>query len=553
MAPEKPGQSLGRRSYCPDQSGCEPEMTTPNSGSPVAVNKWLVTIAVMAGTFMEIVDTTVVNVALPQIAGSLAASVDETTWILTAYLVSNAIILPITGWLSALFGRKRFLILCMALFTVSSMLCGMATSLGMLIIFRIIQGVGGGALQPISQAILLETFPVQERGMAMAIWGIGVIIAPIVGPVMGGWVTDNLTWRWAFYINLPVGLLSLILTWLFIFDPDYIRRQRAGSIDYWGLGFLIVGLGALQVVLDKGEREDWFSSAFITQLAIIAVVALGVLIYHELKTRHPVVDLRLFKERNYAAGVTIMFFFGFVLYGSIMLLPLFLQTLMGYDATLAGWALAFGGIGSLLIMPVVGRLTMVMDSRKIVFVGLLINAYAVYLMSGYTTGIDFYHAWWPRFVQGFGLGATFVSLTTLTMSRIPQEKMGNAAGIFNLSRNLGGSFGIATATTLLARRSQFHQSRLVEHLTPLSQPFNDWQQRLSQVLPDLGTDWQWWNTPEAMAGLYQEVLRQAKMLAFCDDYWFFTIVFLCLLPLVFLMRRGPKPAVAEEPGIEPLP
>ena len=430
-------------------------MTIPNSGSPVAVNKWLVTIAVMAGTFMEIVDTTVVNVALPHIAGSLAASVDETTWILTAYLVSNAIILPITGWLSVLFGRKRFLILCITLFTVSSMLCGMATSLGMLIIFRIIQGVGGGALQPISQAILLETFPVAERGMAMAIWGIGVIIAPIVGPVMGGWVTDNLTWRWAFYINLPIGLLSLILTWLFIFDPDYLRRQRAGSIDYWGLGLLIVGLGALQVVLDKGERDDWFSSAFITRLAIIAVVGLGVLIYHELKTRHPVVELRLFKERNYAAGVTIMFFFGFVLYGTILLLPLFLQTLMGYDATLAGWALAFGGIGSLMIMPVVGRLTMVMDSRKIVFVGLLINAYAVYLMSGYTTTIDFYHAWWPRFVQGFGLGATFVSLTTLTMSRISQEKMGNATGIFNLMRNLGGSFGIATATTLLARRSQF--------------------------------------------------------------------------------------------------
>ena len=258
------------------------------------------------------------------------------------------------------------------------------------------------------------------------------------------------------------------------------------------------------------------------------------------------VDLRLFKERNYAAGVTIMFFFGFVLYGSIMLLPLFLQTLMGYDATLAGWALAFGGIGSLMIMPVVGRLTMVMDSRKIVFVGLLINAYAVYLMSGYTTSIDYYHAWWPRFVQGFGLGATFVSLTTLTMSRISQEKMGNATGIFNLMRNLGGSFGIATATTLLARRSQFHQGRLVEHLTPLSQPFDDWQQRLSQALPDLGANWQWWNAPQAMAGLYQEVLRQAKMLAFCDDYWFFTIVFLCLLPLVFLMRHSPKPAVAPE-------
>jgi MFS transporter, DHA2 family, multidrug resistance protein len=520
-------------------------MSLNDPTGPKEVNKWLITIAVMAGTFMEIVDTTVVNVALPHIAGSLASSEDETTWILTAYLVSNAVILPITGWLSALFGRKRFLMLCLILFTVSSMLCGMATSLGMLIVFRIIQGVGGGALQPISQAILLETFPVQERGMAMALWGIGVIIAPIVGPVMGGWVTDNLTWRWAFYINFPIGLISLLLTMLFIFDPAYIRKQRAGTIDYWGLGLLVVGLGALQVVLDKGEREDWFSSDFITRLAIIAAVGLIILIYRELKIKEPVVDLRLFKERNYASGVTIMFFFGFVLYGSIMLLPLYLQTLMGYDATLAGWAPAFGGIGSLMIMPVVGRLSTVMDSRILVFIGLLINAFAVYLMSLYNTQIDFATAWWPRFIQGFGLGATFVSLTTLTMSRISQEKMGNATGIFNLMRNLGGSFGIATATTLLARRGQFHQSRLVEYLTPFSQPFIEWQHRMAQAFPDLGSNWQLWKAPQALAALYQEVQGQARMLAFGDDYWFFTIVFLCLLPLVFLMRRSPPP---EEPG-----
>ncbi|HZE21729.1 MAG TPA: DHA2 family efflux MFS transporter permease subunit, partial [Desulfobaccales bacterium] len=371
----------------------------------------------------------------------------------------------------------------------------------------------------------------------------------IVGPVMGGWVTDNLTWRWAFYINLPIGILSLLLTLLFVFDPDYIRKQRAGSIDYWGLGLLIVGLGALQIVLDKGQQDDWFSSAFITRLTIIAVVALVILIWHELKTKHPVVDLRLFKERNYASGTTIMFFFGYVLYGSIMLLPLFLQTLMGYDATLAGYALAFGGIGSLMIMPVVGRLTMVMDSRKIVFVGLVLNAYAVYLMSGYTTTINFFHAWFPRFVQGFGLGSTFVALTTLTMSRVSQEKMGNATGIFNLMRNLGGSFGIAPATTLLARRSQFHQTRLVERLTPLNHPFDQWQHQLSQLIPSLGPNWDWWSAPQAMATLYQEVQRQAKMLAFSDDYWFFTIVFLCLLPLVFLMRHSPKPEGEEPPAL----
>ena len=514
-------------------------MKSPTPSGPPPVNKWLITIAVMAGTFMEIIDTTVVNVALPQMAGSLAAGVDEATWVLTSYLVSNAIVLPITGWLSALFGRKRFLMICLGLFTFTSMLCGSAPTLGTLIFFRIFQGIGGGALQPISQAILLETFPVRERGMAMAIWGIGVVIAPIIGPVLGGWITDNLSWRWAFYINLPVGLVSLAMTWLFIFDPDYIKGQRAGRIDYWGLVLLVFCLGALQVVLDKGEREDWFSSAFIVRLALISVVSLGLLIYRELKIEHPVVDLRLFKERNYAAGVTIMFFFGFVLYGSIMLLPLYLQTLMGYDATLAGMSLALGGVGSLIIMPIVGRLTTVVDGRWLVGLGLLINGVAVYLMSLFNTQVDFATATWPRFIQGFGLGMTFVSLTTLTMSRISQEKMGNATGIFNLMRNLGGSFGIATATTLLARRLQFHQSRLVEGLTPLSQPFNEWMGRVGELMPGLGPDWQLWDSPLPLAALYREVQRQAQMLAFCDDYWFFTVVFILLLPMVLLMRRLP--------------
>ncbi|OGP69844.1 MAG: EmrB/QacA family drug resistance transporter [Deltaproteobacteria bacterium RBG_13_60_28] len=521
-------------------------MNNQAANGPPKVNKWLITIAVMAGTFMEIVDTTVVNVALPHMAGSLSAGVDEATWVLTSYLVSNAIVLPITGWLSAWFGRKRFLMLCLALFTFSSMLCGSAPTLGTLIFFRIFQGVGGGALQPISQAILLETFPVRERGMAMAIWGLGVVIAPIVGPMLGGWITDNLSWRWAFYINLPIGLISLLMTALFIFDPEYIRKQRAGAIDYWGLGLLIVALGALQVVLDKGEREDWFSSAFIVRLAVISVVALALLIYREMKTEHPVVDLRLFKERNYAAGTTIMFFFGFVLYGSIMLLPLFLQTLMGYDATLAGTSLAWGGVGSLMIMPVVGRLTTVVDSRWLVGIGLVINAVAVYLMSIFNTQIDFATATWPRFIQGFGLGTTFVSLTTLTMSRISQEKMGDATGMFNLMRNLGGSFGIAAATTLLARRGQFHQSHLVERLTPLFQPFNEWMERSGNLLPGLGPDWNLWDSSLPLAALYQEVQRQAQMLAFCDDYWFFTIVFIALLPLVLLMRRLPRAAVGGE-------
>ncbi|MDO9533082.1 MAG: DHA2 family efflux MFS transporter permease subunit [Deltaproteobacteria bacterium] len=512
----------------------------PPSNSP-QVNKWLITIAVMLGTFMEVVDTTVVNVALPQIAGNLSAGVDESTWVLTSYLVSNAIVLPITGWLSALFGRKRFLMLCLAVFTGSSMLCAAAPNLGMLVFFRVIQGLGGGALQPISQAILLETFPVKERGMAMAIWGIGVIIAPIVGPVMGGWLTDNLSWRWAFYINFPAGLLALALTALFIFDPPHVRAQRAGRIDYWGLGLLVVALGALQVVLDKGEREDWFSSAFIVRLTVISVVSLAWLIYWELKTKDPVVDLRLCKERNYASGITLMFFVGFVLYGSIMLLPLFLQTLMAYDATTSGWALAYGGVSMLITLPLVGRLTSVIDNRILIGVGLVINALSVYLMSLYNLQIDFATAWWPRFIQGIGVAFVFVPLTTLTMSRISQEKMGNATGIFNLMRNLGGSFGIAVASTLLSRRAQFHQGHLVEHLTPFSLPFNDWLHRAGQIFPGLGPDGSFWSAPQAMAALYGEVQRQAQMLAYCDVYWFFTLVFLAMLPLVLLMRRAARP------------
>ncbi len=513
-------------------------MTAPASTLPPdipQVNKWLVTIAVMAGTFMEIIDTTVVNVALPHMAGGLSASNDEATWVLTSYLVSNAIVLPITGWLAALFGRKRFLMLCLVLFTLSSVLCGAAPSLGSLIFFRVLQGVGGGALQPISQAILLETFPPRERGMAMAIWGIGVVIAPVVGPVLGGWITDNYSWRWIFYINLPIGILSLIMTMLFIFDPAYIREQRAGRIDYLGLGLLCVGLGALQVVLDKGEREDWFGSAFIVRLAVVSVVALALLIYHELKTREPVVDLRLFKEKTYAAGVWIMFFFGFALYGSIVLLPLYLQTLMGYDATLSGLALAPGGIGSLLVMPLVGRLTSVVDNRLLIVVGLVINGVAVYMMSAFNLQIDFWHAMLPRFIQGVGLGITFVSLTTVTMARIPQERMGNATGIFNLLRNLGGSFGIATMVTLLSRRSQFHQSRLVEHFYPGSPRLQAWADQSQGLTGALGLP-ESAASPISLAGLYQEIQRQATMLAFCDDYWVLTILFALLLALILFMK-----------------
>ena len=326
----------------------------PSAAEPYPqVNPWIVATAVMFATFMEVLDTTVVNVSLPHIAGSLSASVDEATWVLTSYLVANAIILPMTGWLANYFGRKRMLQAAVFGFTAASVLCGMAPTLPMLIFFRVIQGATGGALQPLSQAVMLEAFPPQDRGKAMAFWGLGIVVAPMLGPVIGGWLTDNYSWRWVFYINLPVGLASIVMTRLFVFDPPYIRRQ-SGGIDYWGMGLLAVGVGSLQIVLDKGQEEDWFASNWIAALGVVAVAGIAIFIIHEIRTRDPVVHLRVFKLRTYSAGVFLMTVLGFVLYGSMLLVPIFLQTLLGYPALDAGIAMAPRGLGSFLMMPVVG-------------------------------------------------------------------------------------------------------------------------------------------------------------------------------------------------------
>ena len=509
--------------------------------------KWLVALAVMGVTVMEIMDGTVVNVSVPHIAGTLAADVSQTTWIMTSYDVSSAIVMPIAAWLGTFFGRRRLLILCMLVFAGSSMLCGVAPNLQSLIIFRVLQGLGGGALQPISMAVLLETFTVKERGMAMGIWGMGVVLAPICGPLLGGWLTDNLTWRWVFYVNLPICLLSLALTLLYIHDPPYIRSQRPERIDYLGLGLLCVGMGALQVLLDKGQLEDWFSSSFICRLAAIAALALISLVYRELKTEHPIIDLRLFKDRNYADGMTITFCFSFVRSGSILLLPLFLQKLMGYDATTAGWAVAFSGIGSLFLSPVVGRMTSIVDSLVLVVVGFALNAYAVYLFGNLNTHVDFNTAWFPRLIQGFGTAATLVSLTTLTMCCIPPHKMGNATGIYNMIGNLGSGFGIAAATTFMARRPQFHQNRLVEHLTPFSLPFADWQQRLAEQFQSSGDYWDIWDCRESLNQLYIRMQDQSWMKSFCDLYWIYTLIFVALIPFALWMRREPPPSQCPIP------
>src|SRR5712671_4846532 len=417
------------------------------------VNPWIVAVAVMFATFMEVLDTTVVNVSLPHIAGSLSATIEESTWALTSYLVANAIILPLTGWLATYFGRKRLLMASVSGFTAASFLCGLAPNLQTLVFFRIIQGATGGAMQPLSQAVLLEAFPPHERGKAMGFWGLGIVVAPILGPVLGGWLTDSYSWRWVFYISIPVGIASLVMTKMYIFDPPYLR-QESRAIDYWGIGMLAVGIGALQIVLDKGQEEDWFSSRLITVLAILSAVTLIALVIHELTTDDPVVDLRIFKERSYAVGVFLMTMVGFVLYGSMVLLPVMLQTVLGYPPLQAGIAMAPRGIGSFLMMPIVGVMTGRFDARKLLSGGLFAGGITLIWLSRLNLQAGYWDIFWPQLAQGAGMALLFVPLTTVAMDAIPRERMGNATSLFNLMRNLGGSVGIAVTSTMLARNNQ---------------------------------------------------------------------------------------------------
>jgi DHA2 family multidrug resistance protein len=499
------------------------------------VNPWIIAIAVMFATFMEVLDTTVVNVSLPHIAGSLSASVDEAAWALTSYLVANAIILPMTGWLASFFGRKRILLAAVFGFTSASFLCGLAPTLKFLVICRIIQGATGGALQPLSQAVMLEAFPPQDRGKAMAFWGFGIVVAPMLGPVLGGWLTDNYSWRWVFYINLPVGLMSVIMTRLFIFDPPYIRRASRG-IDYWGIGLLTLGIGSLQVVLDKGQEEDWFESHWIAALAAVAGLALLIFVIHELRTRDPVVHLRVFKQRTYAAGVFVMTVMGFVLYGSLLLLPVFLQTLLGYPALNAGIAMAPRGLGSFLMMPVVGTVLGRFDPRKVLAIGLIGSAGTLYALSNLNLEAGYWDIFWPQFIQGACLAMLFVPLTTATMDPIPKEEMGNATSMFNLMRNVGGSVGIASATTYLARREQFHTNVLGAHVNAYSRQTQSYLNGLQSSMMAHGSSAQT-ALQRAYGALWGMVQRQAAMISFVDTFRAMGIVFLLVLPLLLVMRR----------------
>jgi DHA2 family multidrug resistance protein len=504
------------------------------------INPWIIAATVMLATFMEVLDTSVANVALPHIAGSLSASVDESTWVLTSYLVANAIILPMGGWFSMLLGRKRFYMICVALFTISSFLCGLAPSLGALIFFRVLQGVGGGALQPISQAILVESFPREKQGMAMAIFGMGVVVAPVVGPTLGGWITDNYTWRWIFFINIPIGILSLALTTLLIFDPPYLVRRTLHDglkIDYTGFGLLAVGLGALEVVLDEGQREDWFHSQFIVVFAVITAICLLSVVFWELRHKEPIIDFRILKERNYMLATLSMLVLGFVLYASTALLPLFLQTLLGYTALLSGLVLSPGGLVVIVCLPVVGTLMRHLQPRWLVVFGVLVSSAGLFAMSKFNLYIDYRTAVWGRVVQSIGMAFLFVPISAAAFAFIPKERTNYATGLFNLARNIGVSSGIAAVTTLLARRGQFHQQVLVSHLTPYDAGYRSAVAGSTQMLHSYGS-----SLPDAARqahGLvYGSLLRQSSMLAFADAFWVMAVLFIAIIPLMLLMKKG---------------
>src|SRR6201994_112299 len=484
------------------------------TASRADVNPWLIAVAVMLGTFMEVLDTTVVNVSLQHIAGDLSASTDEATWVLTSYLVSNAIVLPLTGWLSNQFGRRNILLMSVGGFTLFSFLCGIAPNLPMLILFRVLQGATGGGLQPLSQAIMMEAFPPEKRAKAMAFWALGIVVAPMLGPVLGGWITDSYSWRWLFYINIPIGIAAVVMALMFIHDPPYIKRGE-GGIDYWGIGYLALGIGALQIMLDKGQEDDWFGSHFITILFVFAVIGFIAFIIRELTTPHPVVQLRIFKNRTYATGVFLMTVLGFVLYGSTVLLPLWLQTLMGYPALEAGMAMLPRGLGSFLFMPVVGILMGKIEARLLLASGLIISAFSIFQLSRLNLNAGYWDIFWPQLLQGMSMGLLFVPLTTITNGLIPKEQMGNATSLFNLMRNIGASIGIASVTTISARHAQIHTNTLGQNITIYGQATQTMVQGIKQSMMAHGMD-SATATKQAYAGLFGMVQQQASMMSYVD-------------------------------------
>jgi len=503
-------------------------------------NPWLIGVVVAMAAFMEVLDTSIANVALPYIAGSLGASNDQSTWVLTSYLASNAIVLPVSGWLAGAFGRKRFFLACLTIFTVSSLLCGMAPNLGLLLVFRVMQGAGGGGLQPTAQAMLADTFPPQKRGLAFALYGVAVVLAPTIGPTLGGWITFNYSWRWIFFINLPVGLATVVLVFRLIEDPPYLSRIKAAGVrlDYIGIALLAVGVGALQILLDKGQEDDWFGSRFIVTLIVVSATCLLSLVIWEWFRKEPIIDVRLFKNFNYLSANLMMFTFGILLFSSLVLMPQFLQTLLGYTAQLAGLVLSAGAVLLLIAMPVVGQLTTKVPVRYIIAFGWLCLAIAMYYsMKRIDLLISFRAAMWLRVAQVIGIGFLFVPITLAAYIGMPTEKSNAVAGMINFMRNIGSSVGTSMVTTVIARREQFHQTILVSHTTPGTQTFQNVITGLSQQLAHAGMslhDAQ----RQAYGRIYQTVQAQAATLSYIDAFWVLSVGAAIMFCLSFLLKKN---------------
>ena len=504
------------------------------------VNPWLIGITVSMAAFLEVLDTSVANVALPYIAGDLGASYDDSTWVLTSYLAANAIVLPVSGWLAEVFGRKRYFLLSLIVFTVSSLLCGFAPTLPLLLLFRALQGIGGGGLQPMAQAILNDTFPPEQRGSAFALYGITAVLAPTIGPMLGGWITDNYSWRWIFFIKLPIALLALYLTYVLIKDPSHSVRAKKGGIrvDYIGIAFLTLGVASLQVVLDKGQEDDWFGSHFILTLTVTAAVCLSALVIWEWYRKDPIIDIRMFKSFNFAAANLMMFMMGVMLFSTLVLIPEFLQTLLGYTAELAGLVLSASGLVLLLMMPVVGRLTSKVQARFLIAagwlslaIGLIYSAYRIDL------NISFDFAMWLRCAQVVGIGFLFVPITAAGYIGVPPEKGNSVSGMVNFMRNIGSSIGTSIVTTMIARRSQYHQQILVGHIAPAEPAFRGALHGLTSTIRYSGLG------PvdarnQAIARLYGLVNQQAHVLSFMDTFWVLGLLCAVMFILAFFLKKN---------------
>jgi DHA2 family multidrug resistance protein len=503
-------------------------------------NPWLIAVVVALGAFMEVLDTSIANVALPYMAGSLAASNDQSTWVLTSYLVSNAIVLPLSGWLAVRFGRKRFFMSCLAVFTVSSLLCGLAPSLPFLLLFRVLQGAGGGGLQPMAQAILADTFPPQQRGLAFALYGITAVMAPTIGPTLGGWITFNYSWRWIFYINVPVGIVTWLLVRRFVEDPPYLKRlKNAGvKLDYIGIALLAIGVGALQILLDKGQEDDWLGSNFITTLVIIAGTCLISLVIWEWFQKAPIIDVRMFKSFNFASANLMMFMLGILLFSSLVLMPQFLQTLLGYTSELAGLALSAGGLILLFEMPIIGQLTRKIHARRLIAFGWLALSLAMfYSTRRIDLQLSFSAATWLRIAQVVGLGFLFVPINLAAYVGIPPEKNNAVAGIVNFMRNMGSSVGTSLVTTVIARRSQFHQGRLVEQARIDNPNFANAVQGLTQHFANGGLG-RHEASATAYASIYRSLQAQAASLAYIDTFMVLSVFAAVMFFVSFFLKKN---------------